>query len=539
MSHASIARHLTELARTQPDLPALIVPSGGDYWTISYRELDADSDSIARGLTEIGIGKGVRTALFVTPGRDLFALFFGLFKCGAIPVLLDPGMGLAALKTSLDRVKPEAFIGVIKAHLARKLAGWAKGSVTKTVWVGPNYLPGCQTLEQVRRLGHVSGRSPLVDIGMDEPAAIIFTSGSTGSPKGAVYTHRTFNAQVAMLKELYGIEPGEINLPTFPLFALFDPALGMTTVVPKMDFTKPGSVDPDEITAPIARFGVTNLFGSPALLRRVAGEFDPVDVRTLRRVISAGAPVPAQVLQDLRDVLPPTTPVHTPYGATEALPVATIQDAEILGETAAKTRDGAGVCVGRPTAPSEVRIIGISDDRIESWSDDLPVPAGEIGEICVRGPSVTLSYADEPEKTQHAKIRDTDSIWHRMGDVGYFDEAGRIWYCGRKAHRVVLAGRTLFTIPIERVLDTVDVRTALVGVDGPQGREAVLVFERMSGRPAPTPVSARIASVARERPEFALLRHALEHRGFPVDPRHNAKIRRELLAAWAQKKLYG
>lgn len=539
MSHASIARHLSEMARSQPDTPALIVPSGGDYETITYRRLDADSDSIARGLTEVGIGKGVRTALFVTPGRDLFALFFGMFKCGAVPVLLDPGMGMKALKTCLDRVKPEAFIGVIKAHVARKLAGWAKGSVTKTVWVGPNFIPGCCTLEQVRRLGLVSGAPPLADVELDDTASIIFTSGSTGSPKGAVYTHRTFNAQVAMLKELYGIEPGEINLPTFPLFALFDPALGMTTVVPKMDFTKPGNVDPGEITGPIARFGVTNLFGSPALLRRVMLEFDPVDVDSLRRVISAGAPVPTDVLQTLREVIPPAAPVHTPYGSTEALPVATISDAEILGETAAKTRQGAGVCVGRPTPPNEVRIVRISDDAIETWSDDLVLPDGEIGEVCVRGPSVTLSYAEQPEKTQGAKIHDGETTWHRMGDVGYFDDQGRLWYCGRKKHRVVLADRTLFTIQIERIVDAPGLRTALVGVDGPNGREAALLWEQL-GRDAPrTPVSAQVAALARERPEFAAIGHALQHPKFPVDPRHNAKIRRELLSAWAQRKLYG
>ena len=132
----------------------------------------------------------------------------------------------------------------------------------------------------------------------DETAAILFTSGSTGVPKGAVYTHAIFHAQVDLLRRTYDIQPGEVDLCTFPLFALFGPILGMTCVVPEMDATRPGKVNPTRIIEAIADFGVTNLFGSPALIRRVGeyGEAKGIKLPSLRRVISAGAPVPARVL---------------------------------------------------------------------------------------------------------------------------------------------------------------------------------------------------------------------------------------------------
>ena len=122
----------------------------------------------------------------------------------------------------------------------------------------------------------------------DEPAAILFTSGSTGVAKGAVYTHGNFAAQVECLKATYGIEPGEIDLCTFPLFALFGPALGMTCVIPDMNPSRPATINPRKAAAQIRQFGVTNLFGSPAVIRRL-GELDGTTLATLRRVISAGA----------------------------------------------------------------------------------------------------------------------------------------------------------------------------------------------------------------------------------------------------------
>ena len=301
-----------------------------------------------------------------------------------------------------------------------------------------------------------------------------------------MYTHGNFAAQVESLKVTYGIEPGEIDLCTFPLFALFGPALGMTCVIPDMNPTRPARIDPQKAVAQIRQFGVTNLFGSPAVIRRMGEwgaepnpptpfpkreggvELSPPSLLgkgvgglghfpSLRRVISAGAPASASSIERFVKLLPESAEVFTPYGATEALPVANIGSREILGETRALTEQGKGVCVGRPVAGIEVRVIPISDEPIPEWHDALALPAGEIGEFVVRGPVVTHRYYNRPEATKLAKIRDprTGEVLHRMGDVGYLDNRGRLWFCGRKSHRVVTPWGTLFTDMVEPIFNTV------------------------------------------------------------------------------------
>ncbi len=520
----NVASHLTGMAARQPSTVAVRYPDGRGGWgEITYAGLERDTVRIAKGLVSVGIGPGVRTVLMVPPGRDFFALVFAMFRCGAIPIVVDPGMGVANLATCLAESAPEAFVGIPKAHLARLVLGWSRWTIRTTVWVGTRISPSGFTLEGIRRRGE-RAQSSVDQAGGDDVAAILFTSGSTGTPKGAVYTHANFAAQVTLLRDLYGIEPGEVDLATFPLFALFDPALGMTTVVPDMDFTRPGSVTPQNILDPLRRFDVTNAFGSPALWRRVVADAsDPADFASVRRVLSAGAPVPTRVLQSLRSLLPEGAQVFTPYGATEALPVASIGSDEILGETAARTADGAGVCVGRAVAPNDVRVIRIDDGPIATWSDDLCVPDGEVGEIVVKGPTVTQTYFARSDSTRAAKIADGDVVRHRMGDVGYFDDAGRLWYCGRKAHRVETPDGPVFPMQVERMLDGDGLQTALVGV----GDRAAICYRG----------DKDALRVRAKHPAAARVSEYLHHpRPFPVDPRHNAKIRRELLAEWAAEQ---
>ncbi|MBI5200305.1 MAG: AMP-binding protein, partial [Elusimicrobia bacterium] len=372
--------------------------------------------------------------------------------------------------------------------------------------------------------------------------AILFTSGSTGAPKGAAYTHGNFSAQVEALRRHFSIEPGEVDLPTFPLFALFDPALGMTAVIPEMDFTRPGSVEPANILGPVDRYGVTHLFGSPALLDRV-GRFASgrgIRLRSLKRVVSAGAPVPAKVLERVQELLPPGVEVHTPYGATEALPVSSISSSEVLGETRRLTAQGRGVCVGRPMPGTEVRVIRISDEPIPAWSDALLAPHGETGEIVVRGAQVTEAYHGRAEATALAKIRLSDGgVFHRMGDLGYFDDEGRLWFCGRKTQRVVTARGPLFTIPCEAVFNQHPSvrRSALVGVGEKGAQRPVLVVELEPGVRPGNLLRAELFELGSRHEHTKCVNDILFHPGLPVDIRHNAKIGRERLAVWAAGEL--
>jgi acyl-CoA synthetase (AMP-forming)/AMP-acid ligase II len=548
---ANIASHLAVMADRQPSRTAVACPrpgsSGGEteYELYTFRQLDDISSQLARGFARLCIGRGTRTALMVPPSLDFFALTFALFKLGAVPVLIDPGIGVRNLGKCLAEAEPEAFIGIQKAQAARILLGWARRTVRIKVTVGSRSLPGGHTLDHVMKLGASSDAASLVVPEPGETAAILFTSGSTGPPKGVVYTHEIFTGQVGHIRGLYGIEPGEIDLPTFPLFALFGPALGMSAILPQMDPTRPADVDPVKIIAAIGKFGVTNMFGSPALINRVGryGEAHGVKLRTIRRVICAGAPVPAKVLARFAAMLPAGAQVFTPYGATECLPVSSIGSAEILGETRHETEKGKGVCVGLPVPGLTVGIIRITDDPILEWADALKVGAGEIGEIVVKGAHVTRSYFNRADATALAKIPDLGDggFYHRMGDVGYMDERGRIWFCGRKSHRVTTGDGTLFTIPYEAVFNTHPsvFRTALVGVRRAGRTEPVLCVELESDARAASQgeLRAQLGALGAKYPHTQTIKTFLFHPGFPVDIRHNAKIFREKLAEWASRQV--
>lgn len=553
MTTLNIAAPLVAMAQRQPDRPALIdlVSDGGDWEqdeaTLSFRELDAESDRLARGLAKLGLRRGTRAALMVPPSVEFYSLTFALFKLGCVVVLIDPGMGVRNLGSCLAEAEPEAFLGVPKAHAARKLLGWAKKSVRFCVTVaGWRLFWGGWTLDRVRQEG-AAGDPVLAPTAADDTAAVLFTSGSTGVAKGAVYTHGIFTAQVEYLRTLYRIEPGEIDLPTFPLFGLFGPALGMTCVIPRMDATRPGSIDPEAILHPARRYLATNLFGSPALLRRLVGRRG---MESLKRVISAGAPVSPKVIRQITRQLGHGVQVHTPYGATEALPVATIGSDEILDETGSLTAEGKGICVGRPVPGMSVKILHISDEPIPTWDDALEVPAGQIGEIVVSGPVVTRSYYNRPDATALHKIADParGTFWHRMGDVGYLDDRGRLWFCGRKSQRVVTPQETYFTIPCEGVFNAHPAvyRTALVGVvrDGVVEPElCVEIDPDMPDKDRPDregwmihKFRGELAALGARHPHTRAIRRFHLHPAFPVDIRHNAKIFREKLAAWAARR---
>jgi acyl-CoA synthetase (AMP-forming)/AMP-acid ligase II len=536
----NIAAHLPEMARRQPDTPAIIFPRNGR--SLSFRELNGLSDRIAHGLVSHGIGRGVRTVLMVTPGPEFFALTFAIFKVGAVPVLVDPGLGVRNLKKCLAEAEPHVFVGIPKAHVARLLFGWGKQTLRTFITVGPRLFWQGTTLAALIDRGH-DLPFPLAPTGRDDVAAILFTSGSTGPPKGAVYRHGNFVAQVEALRNVYGIEPGEIDLPTFPLFALFAPALGMTAVIPEMNFTRPGSVNPRKIIKAIGSYKVTTMFGSPALIDRVGrfGAKHGMLLPSLKRVISAGAPVPAKVLERFTGMLNAGVEVFTPYGATEALPVCSISSSEILGETRRITDAGGGVCIGKPVAGVRLEIIEIRDGPIPVWHDSLRTPLQQIGEIVVKGEQVTQRYYNRPEADQLAKIADpSGGFFHRMGDLGGKDEQGRIWFCGRKSHRVVTATETLFTIPCEAVFNTnPDVfRTALVGIGEPGGQRPVLCVELEKGRRVDREkVRRELLEIGKAHIHTHGITTILFHPGFPVDIRHNAKIFREKLARWAGRRL--
>jgi olefin beta-lactone synthetase len=547
---ANIARHLPAMARERPTQVAVVMGDGKDragatiYRRLSFAELDRVSDRYAWGLRAVGIDQGVRTLSMVPAGLPLISLTFALMKTGAVPIMIDPAMGRRNLIQCIEECAPAAMLGVPRAQIARMLFPRAFHTVRRSISVGSRFAPfGDLNLADLSV--PLDTPFPLAPVAPDDPAAIIFTTGSTGVPKGVLYTHGMFDAQVRLLRELFQIEPGEIEMPAFPLFALFNVALGCTSAIPPIDPTRPASCDPAAVIAFMQDQAVTSTFGSPAIWRNVSSYCLAQGVRlpTLRRVMMAGAPVPAELHERFRRILAPGADTFTPYGATEALPIASISGSEVLAVNAARGADPmAGTCVGRPAPEVTIRVIAISDEPITRWDEALALPPHQIGEIVVRGPSVTRSYISRPEATAKAKIAEGDVIWHRMGDLGYLDEEGRLWFYGRKSHRVEAGPPhgTLYTEPVELVFNQhpAVARSALVGL-GPVGRQepVVIIEPREPGllrdAAAAQALFAELRTLGARHAMTAAISRFLLHPSFPVDIRHNAKIFREQLAVWA------
>ena len=573
MNHPlNVAAQLSKMAQAMPDAIAIVEPLGYDnqhkrqYRHFTFSQLDRDSDRIVQGLRRMGVVPGTRLALLVRPGIDFVSLVFAMFKAGAVSILIDPGMGRKNLIQCLAEAQPEGFIAIPPVHAVRIFLRRKFPRAKFNVTVGRRWFWGGSTLEQLRHPKSSNAAHPAGDMAAtmaDDPAAIIFTTGSTGPPKGVLFSHGNFEAQVDQIRQRFDIRPGEIDLPAFPLFGLFNCAMGVTAVIPDMDPSRPALVDPAKIIEAVRDWNVTQTFGSPAVWNRVGRYCEEHKIRlsTVRRVLSSGAPVPVEVLRRMKDCIHEQGDMYTPYGATEALPVASIAASEVLGETAEKTRQGAGTCVGRKFAGIQWKVIRIVDGPIPSIDDIEELPAGEIGELIVSGPQVTKSYATRVEANATAKIVDNSpfsrepmasvqrsanetTIWHRMGDAGYFDREGRFWFCGRVAHRVLSVGGPLYPVRCEAIFNQHPriFRSALVGVGPPNIQRPVIILEPKQGKFPKTPAAKKalvdeIRRLGQSSPLTESIDDFLLHPAFPVDIRHNAKIFREKLAHWVGEKL--
>ena len=583
VSDANICRHLKQAAHAIPHHLAVAVQSaqGASVANLRYSELDflnldRQSDAIAFALNAHDIERGMKAVLMVTPSLDFFALTFALFKAGVIPILVDPGMGIRNLKQCFAEAAPDAFIGISKAHIARRLFGWGKGSIKSLLNVddGKTGLAAkliriatgaisLSTLLQNSSSRHASAQHtqaqhaeyPMVMLKSDEIAAILFTSGSTGTPKGVVYSHGMFEAQIKALKNDYGICHGERDLATFPLFSLFGPALGMASIVPEMDASKPITANPEFLFAAIEKYQCSNIFVNPALLERLgrAGEQKQHKLPSVQRVISAGAPATIASIARFSKMLSQGVPILNSYGATESLPISMIAS-DALFATTDITDNGGGICVGGAIDGVTIRIIGISEDVIPEWDEALVLNNGEIGEIVVQGPMVSQSYylkdSQRDSATAAAKMWDsaTNSFRHRMGDLGYLDDQGRLWMCGRKAHRVDATRKgqlvkRYYSIPCERIFNTHPnvKRSALVGVKVANEIEPLICIELDQSLVCnkSQQLYQDLITIAEQFAQTQGIRRFLIHPDFPVDVRHNAKIFREKLAVWAQSQTKG
>lgn len=540
---------LVTTARDAPDRPALVLADGR---SLTFGALLDRVTHAAAGLAAHGIGYGTRTVLLTPPAPDFVVAAFALLARGAVPVLIDPGIGVGRVGTALREVAATAFVGSDRAHVGRRLLRWAPTADRHVVTDGRGGAqlvagPGAAMLAQLERDGARSRDHPAwTPRSATDEAALLFTSGSTGAPKAVVHRHPHLAATIGVLRRMYGLRAGEVTVATFPPFALFGPALGQTTVLPDMDFTRPAAADPEHLRHLIARHRADLLFASPALLGSLARHGRPLP--SLRLVLSSGAPVPGHVVETITALLPEGAAVTTPYGMTEVLPICAIGGAELLATTALHDPPR-GVCVGTPAPDTDVLVIGVDHRPLPRVSAEDALEDGHVGELVVRGPQVTEAYAGRPAATARAKTRWAGRTAHRTGDLAWRDAQGRLWFCGRVVHRVTTASGPVDPLPVEQlVLDHPWVRrAALVGIGEAGAMRPVLVvqpaFPAAAWRPRARRTRARLRAELRSRldahPHGAVVDAVLLRRRIPVDARHNAKIGYEQLARWATARLRG
>lgn len=535
-----------EVARKDPNTPAIFDHATGTSMT--FAELSTRIAKIASRLQALGISPRDRVAVFVADGPRFVTLVNALFQLGAVPVLIDPGMGFDNVAACIREQKPRALVGIAKAQGLRLLRWKAFSSVKINVVVDGRF-PGAHTLR-------TDGEDHDVYLGMhrqatDVPAAVLYTSGSTGAPKGVLYTHGMLMAQATAIKDMFAIQRGDIDVCCFLPFALFSVAMGTTAVFPVMNFSKPAQASPEAVLKALrdplgTGKPATSAFASPALWEPFSHFVDSKSetLPGVKRLLTAGAPVSPKLHERLLQALPDGD-VWTPYGATEALPVAFMNGRGVVGETAAQTRAGKGTCVGMLAPRIEVKIIGITDAPMSTLAEATVMTQGEIGEIVVAGACVTTAYDATSERAIEAnaksKLVDGDRTWHRMGDVGFIDERGRLWFCGRKAHRVETVSGLLYSLPVEAVAEEHwPARAALVWRGERPNQTAVVLLEHPVKAAAQKGIKLKMELPSTESVSAALLstlgRSDIEVKAypaaFPVDRRHNAKIEREALAAW-------
>ncbi|MFW2380890.1 MAG: alpha/beta fold hydrolase, partial [Acidimicrobiales bacterium] len=521
------------------DITPLVVECDGDGW----RSIDSDSfmartQRISRGLAAVGVAPGDRVAIMVPPGVELTVVLYACWQAGVTAVLVDAGLGIGNIHRAMKSAAPHWLVGIPPALVASRALRWTGTRIVAGEMDSRlrTTLKVAHSLREIELKGEPAGAG--TSLHSERLAVVGFTSGSTGPSKGVQYTLGQLVAQRDAIKNLYGIGPHDRLVAAFAPFALYGPALGISSVVPDMEVTSPSTLTASALGAAAAQVNATIVFASPAALENVVATASLMSTAErqalvgVRLVMSAGAPLRLELLQSVAE-LAPDAEIRAPYGMTEVLPVADLSLADRVDRGS-----GEGSCVGKPIEGVAVRIHPL-DERGVPASESTSEP-GVLGEVVVLAPHVKERY-DRLWWTEHRSL--TSDGWHRTGDIGQLDADGFLWISGRVQHVITTASGPVAPIPIEHAAERVTgvARAAAVGI-GPVGSQVVAVVLQVSkaGRnPLAEPslterVRHQVARAGAAHPAAVLVTSWV-----PVDKRHNSKVDRTRVARWAERVLAG
>lgn len=518
---SNVVNHLKAAAENNPSRTAIVFPGKSGDKSISYADLWAGVDSFSTALLKRGLQPGDRVIIMIPMSIELYITMLGVIKMGGVAVFADPWVPISQIIKFCKFAEPEGFIGIGKSHLLR----WRDKFLRKiplTVTTGSKF-GGIIARNTFAEMLKDSGTSDIYAATEEESALITFTTGSSGIPKGANRTHGFLDAQKKALDHEFPIEDSDIDMPMFPVFALRNLANGIPSIIPDMDFKAVAEVDGERICRQMQEYHVNTVTASPPFFDNLADFMakQPTDKIPLRRVLTGGAPVRDAQLEKWRKSFPDTA-VEVVYGSTEAEPVAHISLADRLATDSAK-----GFCSGKPSDLVQAKIIKIIKGKIDEAKsfDDLVVKQGETGELIVAGKHVCRDYFNNPEAVKENKIFDGDgTLWHRMGDTGYFDRDGRFWLVGRVHSTICHQGVFFHPQIIEEIIRRTNAgikQVAVLGItDEKLGEKAVAVIEfHQDGNALKQEIQDKLKGNEIPIDDIIVLNES-----FPLDPRHNSKI---------------
>ena len=541
-------------AKKNPLQKALIVPKRRGFFkkkekSITFSQLIEETKNLSEQLKLAGLEEKDRVLLFVRPSLYFPVIVLSLLKLKVIPIFIDPGMKKKFLFKAIKEASPKGLIAEAEIHWLAlffpKVFATCKIRMTTSSFSFSKNVLKLPTLLK-KKLVHKELDTSCSQA--EDTAAIIFTSGGTGIPKGVEYTQKMLTQQAEILAQNFAIDQKERDLSGFPPFSLLANSLGVTSVIAPLNPSRPAKVKPKVLLETLEDYKISFASGSPAIWYKLAYYCleKKKTLPQLKSLLMFGAPVQTKMHHLYKNIMP-NGETYTPYGATECLPMSSISGSEIRNQTANKTKEGSGTCLGKALSGTQIKIIEENANYKDLSRTLVEKKPFEIGEIAVCAAQMSSRYFLNAKANQESKIknREDGSLWHRMGDMGYKDDDDRLWFCGRKAHHFIIKNKKFFSIPYEMVFNEhPDIkRCALIKITciSSKDEKASLVIERIDqktflGREKKLTFRKELETLAAKFCHEEQVKDFYLYNNFPVDTRHNIKIDRLKLQDIFQNK---